>query len=192
MSQVSRRDDDQANAIDKALFQQIVENRSTAAMQRFYERYRSRLIPFLSRMTSDDALLEEVYNDVMLTVWNKADQFQGNSKVSSWVFSIAYRVCLKMLKKQKLRQRILDSFSLFREKEEEAESFEDADNEEHDKLRGAINQLSAKHRMVVELSYFQGYSTQQIGEIANCPVNTVKTRLHHARQKIHAYMSTEK
>ncbi|MEM0912008.1 MAG: RNA polymerase sigma factor [Pseudomonadota bacterium] len=192
MCQVSQRDDDQANAIDKALFQQIAENRNTAAMQNFYERYRSRLIPFLSRMTSDHAVLEEVYNDVMLTVWNKADQFQGNSKVSSWVFSIAYRMCLKILKKQTFRQRVLDSFSLFRENEEEAVGFEDADNEEHEKLRIAIKQLSAKHRMVVELSYFQGYSTEQIGEIADCPVNTVKTRLHHARQKIHAYMSMEK
>ena len=191
MTQTLKRDADRLNDIDKALLRQITEDRSTVAMQSFYDSYRSRLVPFLRRMTQDHTLIEETYNDVMLTLWNKSDQFKGNSKVSSWVFSIAYRVCLRLIKKQQFRQKVLDNFLFFKEEENE-EQQEAGNDEEGDLLNRAIKSLPAKQRIVIELSYFQGYSTQEIGEIADCPTNTVKTRLHHARQKIRAFMDTAK
>lgn len=191
MTQPLKRDVDRLDDIDKVLLRQITEDRSTVAMQSLYDSYRSRLVPFLRRMTQDHTLIEETYNDVMLTLWNKSNQFKGNSKVSSWIFSIAYRVCLRLIKKQQFRQKVLDSF-LFA-KEEEEESLEDTTNDDAvDLLNRAIKSLPAKQRMVIELSYFQGYSTQEIGEIADCPTNTVKTRLHHARQKIRAFMDAAK
>jgi RNA polymerase sigma-70 factor (ECF subfamily) len=142
-------------------------------------------------MTQDHTLIEETYNDVMLTLWNKSEQFKGNSKVSSWVFSIAYRVCLRLIKKQQFRQKVLDNFLFFKEEEEEQQQ-ETGNDEEVDLLNQAIKSLPAKQRVVIELSYFQGYSTQEIGEIADCPTNTVKTRLHHARQKIRAFIDAAK
>ena len=48
----------------------------------------------------------------------------------------------------------------------------------------AVRGLSPKHRMVIELCYFEGRSLDEIGEIVDCPANTVKTRLHHARKKL--------
>lgn len=51
-------------------------------------------------------------------------------------------------------------------------------------LAAAVRALSSKQRMVIELCYFEGYSLQEISEIVKCPVNTVKTRLHHARNRI--------
>ena len=191
MAQPRKRDVDRLNDIDIALLRQITEDRSTVAMQSLYDSYRSRLVPFLRRMTQDHTLIEETYNDVMLTLWNKSDQFKGNSKVSSWIFSIAYRVCLRLIKKQQFRQKVLDSF-LFSKEEEEEDQQETGNDEEVDLLNRAIKSLPAKQRIVIELSYFQGYSTQEIGEIADCPTNTVKTRLHHARQKIRAFMDTAK
>ncbi len=186
-----KRDADRLDDIDKALLRQITEDRSTVAMQSLYNSYRSRLVPFLRRMTADHTLIEETYNDVMLTLWNKSDQFKGNSKVSSWIFSIAYRICLKLIKKQQFRQKVLDNFLFFKEEEDSVESINNESNEAN-LLKQAIHSLPAKQRIAVELSYFEGYSTQEIGDIANCPANTVKTRLHHARQKIKAYIDATK
>ena len=191
MTEPLKRDVDRLDDIDRALLRQIAEDRSTVAMQSLYDSYRSRLIPFLRRMTQDHTLIEETYNDVMLTLWNKSEQFKGNSKVSSWVFSIAYRVCLRLIKKQQFRQKVLDNFLFFKEEEEEQQQ-ETGNDEEVDLLNQAIKSLPAKQRVVIELSYFQGYSTQEIGEIADCPTNTVKTRLHHARQKIRAFIDAAK
>ena len=55
----------------------------------------------------------------------------------------------------------------------------------------AVQQLSAKQRLVVELCYFEGYSLEEISHIANCPLNTVKTRLHHARKRLREILSAE-
>ncbi len=170
---------------DRELIERISSARDHTAMEILYVQYRPRLGGFLRRLTYDNSLIEEAYNDAMLKVWHKAHQYQGQSKVSSWVFSIAYRTCLRMVQKQKLRQSVQDVFgqsdlprstSLY-------ESVEQADL-----IGSALEILSAKHRLVIELSYFSGYSTEEVGQIVQCPANTVKTRLHHARKKIRAFV----
>jgi len=62
MVQTLKRDADRLDDIDKALLHQITEDRSTVAMQSLYNSYRSRLVPFLRRMTQDHTLIEETYN----------------------------------------------------------------------------------------------------------------------------------
>jgi RNA polymerase sigma-70 factor (ECF subfamily) len=185
-----KRDLEKLNETDTLLLRQIATDRNTTAMESLYKGYRGRLVPFLTRMTRDQTIIEETYNDVMLTVWNKAEQFQGNSRVSSWIFSIAYRACLNLLNKQILRKKILNGV-LFFQHEESTEANEPGTSAKTDLLNKAIKQLPAKQQMVIELSYFQECSIQEIAAIANCPQNTVKTRLHHARQKIRAFMETQ-
>ena len=51
-------------------------------------------------------------------------------------------------------------------------------------IRTALMHLSADHRQVVELTYYGGFSYQEIADIAGCPVNTVKTRMFHARRRL--------
>lgn len=191
MQQASTSEQERRNDIDVILLEQIAQDRNSQAMQTLFNSYRARLVPFLRRMTRDETIIEETYNDVMLTLWNKADQFKGNAKVSSWIFSIAYRMCLKLIKRQQLRDKLLDSFSFFKLVEDQEEP-EMNDSPEADLLNTAIAKLPAKQRLVVELSYFQGCSIQEISDIAQCPLNTVKTRLHHARLKLREYMDEAK
>ena len=166
--------------IDRGLIAQIAEARDTAAMKRFYEQYRPRLIPFFYRLTRDDQMVEDVFNEVMLKIWDSAYQYRGQSKVSTWVYTIAYRACLRVLKKQR------SGWRLFESREDLDEFHDDGNNEvpEQQALRAAIQRLSGEHRMVIELCYFQGYALEDISHIVNCPLNTVKTRLHHARKKM--------
>lgn len=183
----SNREEDPINNRDIIWLRQIAEDQNRVAMQSLYESYRSRLVPFLRRMTPDTGVIEEVYNDVMLTVWNKAAQFKGDSKVSSWIFSIAYRACLKLIKRQQLRSKILETLRL---ETPEAAAVEDNNDTDYRQLQQALKALPAKQRLVVELSYYQGYSVEDIAQIADCPANTVKTRLHHARNKMRQYLMT--
>jgi len=180
----SRRD----NA-DRALIERITAGRDHTAMETLYVQYRPRLGSFLRRLTYDNSLIEESYNDVMLKVWDKAHQYKGQSKVSSWVFSIAYRTCLRMVKKQNVRQRPFDMFG-GRDVATDipGDISVDGSIEQTDLISRAIDTLSAKHRLVIELSYFSGYSTEEVGQIVHCPTNTVKTRLHHARKKIRSFV----
>jgi hypothetical protein len=67
------------------------------AFEMLYRAYFPRLARFLHRMTRNSALIEEIANDTMLVVWQKAATFNGSSKVSTWVFAIAYRRACKAL-----------------------------------------------------------------------------------------------
>lgn len=176
---------------DRELIERIASARDHTAMETLYVRYRPRLGRFLRRLTHDNNLIEEAYNDVMLKIWNKAHQYQGQSKVSSWIFSIAYRTCLRMVKKQKFHQGVLDTFG----QHDISSGMTPHDTTEQAGLiDAALETLSAKHRLVIELSYFGGYSTEEVSQIVQCPTNTVKTRLHHARKKIRTFVekTTEK
>ncbi len=68
------------------------------AFEAFYRGYHDRLHRFIGLMIQHHAVVEEVLNDTMLVVWNRATTFNGLSKVSTWVFSIAYRTALKALR----------------------------------------------------------------------------------------------
>ena len=56
-------------------------------------------------------------------------------------------------------------------------------------LEGGLAQLSLDQRLVLELAYYLDYSCEEIAEIMECPVNTVKTRMFHARRKLRGILS---
>ena len=168
---------------DRLLMKRISEDRDRAAMEQLYREYRPRLVGFLRRFTRDDAIIEEAYNDVMMKVWEKGHQYRGTAKVSSWIFSVAYRICLRIIKKQPQFLEEVDDMS-----EDSATSSLAQYTEDRDLIERALRTLSPKHRLVVELCYFEGRSTEEIGTIVGCPANTVKTRLHHARNKLRSFV----
>lgn len=188
MDELATTSRDSDDLIDKALLRRIADEQDSAALQTLYRRYAPRVTGFLRRMTQDSGLIEEAYNDVMLTVWKKASQYRAESKASSWVFSIAYRVCLRMVKKQKFRAGVLDML----QKERQSEGFEaDRTVERSDLIQAALEKLSIPHRLVIELSYFRDFSTEEIAEIVGCPRNTVKTRLFHARKQVRSFVEQQ-
>jgi len=171
-----------ASLEDVQLIQRIAEQREREAMELFYRRYWDRLSVFLHRILLINALVEEVYNDVMLIVWQKASQFNGQSKVSTWVFSIAYRQCLQLKRKEK--KHFTEELS---EQHDAALKHDEVDDYQQQRVMNkALAGLSVEHRSVIELSYFVGCNYAEIATISGCPENTVKTRMFHARRKLKA------
>jgi RNA polymerase sigma-70 factor (ECF subfamily) len=156
------------------------------AFQMLYRAYFSRLARFLDRMTRNVPLVEEIINDTMLVVWQKADTFDGSCKLSTWIFAIAYRQALKAL-------RGLD-VPLEPQEDQAAEAGAQPEHAlaARQLQRGvsrALDQLPMEQRMVVSLTYYHGMAYQEIAETMECPVNTVKTRMFHARQKLKDMLS---
>src|SRR5262249_31840702 len=136
------------------------------------------------RITGRLDLAQEGVNDVMLVVWRSSRSFGGRSSVSTWIMGIAYRKALKLLASAR---RWTDRFAgaPFEDVVERYEGLaEQSDDDLRDLLDEALRHLSAEHRAVVELTYFYGCSYEEIAAIAACPVNTVKTRMFHARARL--------
>jgi RNA polymerase sigma-70 factor, ECF subfamily len=154
-----------------------VARQDRTAFKELYLIYHRRLARFLMRMTSRQDLIEEVINDTMWTVWQKSAEFRGESLVSTWIVGITYRRALKALR----RSAPIRPLSM--ELTEASEDTHLAD-ETRDWLDRALSELPLEQRMVLEFSYLLGHSCEEIAEIMHCPVNTVKTRMFHAREKL--------
>lgn len=166
---------------DLGLLEQIANARNREALAVLYDRYRPSLGGFLRRKLIAEKLVDEVYNDVMYTVWTNATEFRNESKVSTWIFGIAYRICLSQSRKETrhLQHRIDVDFDQEIDPGANTHALE-----LQQVLRRAVAELSAEHRTVVELAYFYGHSIEEIAAIMQCPANTVKTRMFYARQKL--------
>src|SRR5579863_3629429 len=151
------------------------------AFEELYGLYHRRLARFLTRLTKRYDVAEEVINDTFYIVWRKAGDFRGESQPSTWILGIAYR---------KARNAFRSSSRILAVENPEAPpppltSEESLKTEElRDWLVQALVQLPVEQRLAVELCYELGYSCEEISTIMSCPVNTVKTRLFHARAKL--------
>jgi RNA polymerase sigma-70 factor (ECF subfamily) len=156
--------------------------RDRLAMRQFYLLYHRRLARFLTRITARRELVEEIVNDTLLIVWQRAAQFRGGSRISTWVMGIAWRHGLKSFRREKRAA----AYPVAPETQAalEAQSFED-----RDLLGQAMQGLSDEHRAAIDLAYVGGYSCEEIATIMGCPVNTVKTRLFYARRTLRAVLA---
>lgn len=171
--------------IDLLLLQRVVK-RDLYAFETLYRLYARRLTRFLERVTRKPLAVEEVLDDTMMVVWDKAGTFSGQSKVSTWIFSIAYRKALKAL-------RGLDE--PIESDENDAPSTDDGPEgplmhyELREVLMNALAQLSPRHRAVVELVFFHGCAYGEIAQIMGCPIGTVKTRMFHALRRLRVMLA---
>lgn len=164
-----------------------------AAFETAYRFYHPKLMRFVSRLTQRTDLVEEVVNDTMVVVWRQADRFRGESRPTSWVLGIAYRTALKRLRKvaRRSEEELTEELRLVDPRQPEASLAErQTQRQTRDRIRHALRRLSPEHRAVVELTFFGDYAYREIAEIVGCPVNTVKTRMFHARKRLERLLRT--
>ena len=164
-----------------------VSRRDVHAFETLYRLYQPRLTRFLSNVVQRRGLVEEVLDDTMMVVWQTADRFRGASKLSTWIFAIAYRKALKA--RAKWPEPVEDEPFDTRISTDPAPDQQLQHRKLHEALVAAMDTLSADHRAVVDLTYFHGMGYREIAEIMDCPVDTVKTRMFHARRKLKQAMS---
>jgi RNA polymerase sigma-70 factor (ECF subfamily) len=170
------------DAADEVLIARIAKS-DRSAMATLFARYRVRVFRFALRMVRNDAIAEDLTSDVFLEVWRQAGTFEGRSAVSTWLFGIARYKALTVL--QRRPEQELD--------EETAGAVPDqADDPEvalakKDKaavLRACLLELTAEHREIVTLVYYQQKSVEEVAGIVGIPEATVKTRMFYARKKL--------
>jgi len=159
----------------------LVANGDRQAFRTLYVGYHPRLARFLTRLTRRFDIAEEIINDTLWVVWCKAGEFRGDSQVSTWIMGIAYRRALKTLKRLQSMAPApdlpLDGMAFATDEPQRTDEL-------HEWLDRALLQLPPEQRLVLELTYYLGHSCAEIAAIMDCPVNTVKTRMFHARRKL--------
>ena len=171
-----------AEGVEEQELIERVRGRELAAFERLYRLYQPRLTRFLSNVVQRPQVLEEVVDDTMMVVWDTAGNFRGASKLSTWIVSIAYRKALKA--RTRWPDPVEEDPRDMRVSEEPAPDDQIQHDRLHDALVAAMDSLSADHRAVVDLTYFHSMGYREIADIMDCPVDTVKTRMFHARRRL--------
>jgi RNA polymerase sigma-70 factor (ECF subfamily) len=157
------------------------------AFETLYKRYYQYLFRFVYRVTHQLGLVEEIINDAMFAVWQKAGTVEARSRASTWIMGIAYKKSLKSLYHAR---DISDDVSL----DEIEHGMLSEDNAMIEQLEVenlavvAFGALSPEQRAAMELAYHQGMHYSEIAKVMGCPENTVKTRMFHARNKLRSLL----
>jgi len=157
------------------------------AFEELYRTYHPRLTRFLNNMTRRAHLVEEILDDTMMVVWERPGSYAGASRFSTWIFAIAYRKALSAMRRYD--EPMEDERAEARPSGEPGPDQQFERLQTHEALFGALGELSAEHRAVVDLAYFHEAGYREIAEIMDCPVDTVKTRMFHARRRLKARLA---
>jgi len=187
------------SAVSDFELMRAVASQDRNAFKTFYERYAPRLGSYLLKLLKRPERVDEAMNDVMLAVWQNADRFDpAQGRLLTWLLGIAHHKGLKVLRQAGRSRAEIPFDTLPPPVVDEAEEREDASQAvaPHDPertvlgwelgraLTWALDRLSPEHRAVIELTFGEERSYLEIAEIVGCPVNTVKTRVFHARKRL--------
>ena len=157
------------------------------AFETLFRRYYPRLRRFLEQMTRRPQLVDEILNDTMLIVSRKAHSFNLRSRLSTWIIGIALRRSLKAL------ERVDDAIEFDLDAVAGAVGSGPEESllrqELRTRLRQALMSLSPAQRTVIELTYHEGCTYREIAAILGCPIDTVKTRMFHARRRLKSLLA---
>jgi RNA polymerase sigma-70 factor (ECF subfamily) len=176
-----------------------VARQDRQAFKVLYERHVRRIGGYLLKLLKRPEWVDEAMNDVMLAVWQSADRFDpGQGPLSAWLLGIAHHKGLHVLRRATRLRAEVSFDSLSPTALDEADDRENAPHavaphtpeqavmgwELGQALAWALDRLSPEHRAVIELTFGEERSYLEIADIMDCPVNTVKTRMFHARKKL--------
>ncbi len=179
---------------------QRIAAKDKQAFEQFYFDYTPRIGNFMMKILKSPELVDEAINDFMMVIWQNAGHFDADQgKLSTWLFGIAHNKALKVWERQRRYNReessdqtVLDAAGNDWDDESAEETATGPDNPERtvlgwelgDILVWAMARLSPEHQVVLDLVFNQHYNYEEVAAITDCPVNTVKTRVFHARKKL--------
>ncbi|RMF76762.1 MAG: sigma-70 family RNA polymerase sigma factor [Planctomycetota bacterium] len=157
------------------------------AFRELVDAYKDRLFAFIWRMVRNHHEAEDVCQIAFVKAYESLHNYSENYAFSTWLFTIAYRVCLNRLRKKRALSGETD-FSRVDGPAESDAAVTVANSEEAQVLRkriwDAVDQLTPPQRTAVLLFYREGKSCQEIGVVLGIPAVTVKSHLHRARAKL--------
>ncbi len=176
---------------DNVLLEELRKG-SSEAVEALFERFHGKIYGLAMSILKNESDAEEAAQDVFLTVFRKADTFQGNSALYSWIYRICVNACLMRLRGKRRQETVsIEEFMpVFTEEGRHAGSVEAWGKEVERKMlnkelgqviRKFTEDLSEKYRVVFLLSDVEGLSNEETAQILGLSVPAVKSRLHRAR-----------
>jgi RNA polymerase sigma-70 factor (ECF subfamily) len=166
-----------------ASFLLLIAQGDRRAMHMLFARYRARVYRYALRLTKDDAVAQDLVNEVFLAVWRRPARFEGRSQVCTWLLAIAGNMAAAALKRRPLESLDQGAAHSVPDLADDPEVAA-AKVQEKSILAACLSKLSPRHREIIDLIYYHDKSVTEVAEIVGVPRSTVKTRMFYARNEI--------
>lgn len=145
-----------------------------------YENTSKSVFHYIFRLVNNKEVAEDIMIETYTQVWLSARRFKGDSRLLTWIFSIARNLTMNEIKKRDYRhEKLTDS------ENHKAEQFRlTAKNEIDHLIYLALKKLSVKHREILDLIFIHELTYEEVSKILDIPLNTVKTRIFYAKEKL--------
>jgi len=184
---------------DEVLMRQIAR-REGEALAELYDRHAARVYGLCLRIVGETQMAEDLLQEVFVRVWERAQMFErARGSVGAWLMGITRNICIDQLRRLQARPQAAEPAP---GSDRERPSFEEilpdlapdvpaqvAANERAALVRRAMTNLSREQQLVIELSYFRGFTRREIAHKLDWPEGTVHTRARLALQNLRAQLS---
>jgi RNA polymerase sigma-70 factor (ECF subfamily) len=171
------------------------------AYRELLRRYERPVFSLIYRMVRDRALAEDLSQETFIKVLNALESYRPEYKFSSWVFKIANNAAIDQLRRREVDTLSLDGAPDARTADEvEATALQAADRQESplaelesrelgSQIEQAVGRLRPEYRTCILLRHVEGRSYEEIAEVMDLPLGTVKTYIHRARLELREYLA---
>ena len=168
----------------KALMARIAARQDRAAFRALFDHFGPRIKAVMMKSGAEEALAEDLVQDVMMTVWRKVHLYHADrGSVSAWIFAIARNARINHLRKGSSRP-YEDVETMEIVSDEPGGEEITYQNERSTSVRSALEELPADQRQIIELAYIEDMSQSEIAEKLSLPLGTVKSRMRLAYGKL--------
>jgi RNA polymerase sigma-70 factor, ECF subfamily len=179
-----------------ALLVQRAQRGDQRAFELLVIKYQRRIERLIGRMVRDDGLVQDIAQESFIRAYRALPQFRGDSAFYTWLYRIAVNTAKKALVDLKRDPVIPESALQIRDDDDETSGreIEPSDGETPDAVlaskeiamavNAAIEALSEDLRQAITLREIEGLSYEEIADVMNCPIGTVRSRIFRAREAI--------
>jgi RNA polymerase sigma-70 factor (ECF subfamily) len=161
-----------------------VAKKDREALSEVYARFQRPLFRYLFHLLGQKELAEDILQEVIVIVWQKAHTFQRTSQAASWIFGIAHHQAFKALRRDTSTAFVSLEAAMGIPDETLDPEADMLRQTTHEEVAQALACLSHEHREVLELAFFQDFACKEIAAIVGIPLGTVKSRLSYARRAL--------
>jgi RNA polymerase sigma factor (sigma-70 family) len=154
------------------------------------KQYHQRVYSLVRKMVINHDDADDLVQDVFVKVWNNLDNFKGDSILFTWIYRIATNESLQFLRRKRNQRWFKTDISEHLENILVSDKYIDGD-EVQLKLQKAILRLPDKQRLVFNLKYFEDITYEEMAEITESSVGSLKASFHHATKKIEEFLQND-
>jgi len=170
--------------MDEEIHSRLEQRRYREAFELLMPRYQNKVFRLAYSMLGNAALAEETTQDIFIRIWKALAGYRGQSSISTWIYTIARNACLTAMKVNAARSAPLRHTEVYLPVRATGGHGIDWEH--------LLSQLPEKYRQVLLLFYMEDKSYDEVAQLLDLPMGTVKTYLHRARKDLAAAVMESK